>query len=93
MVTADEVKRLVLECGFELAGIARAEPLAEDTWRYLDWVERGMAGTMGYLTDRRATIRTDPKLLLGSARAIICVGKLYNGPQPRSTELSDPEAG
>jgi epoxyqueuosine reductase len=48
---------------------------------------------MGYLTDRRATIRTDPKLLLASARTIICVGKLYNGPEPRSTELSDSEAG
>jgi epoxyqueuosine reductase len=93
MVTADAAKRLARECGFELAGIARAEPLAEDNRRYLDWVERGMAGAMGYLTDRRATIRTDPKLLLGSARAIICVGKLYNGPQPRSTELSEPEAG
>ena len=92
MVTADEVKRLAQGCGFELAGIARAEPLAEDNRRYLDWVERGMAGAMGYLTDRRATIRTDPKLLLASARTIICVGKLYNGPQARSTALSDPEA-
>ena len=93
MVTADELKHLAGECGFELAGIARAEPLAADHQRYLDWVERGMAGAMGYLTDRRATIRTDPKLLLANARTILCVGKLYNGPQPRSTELSDPERG
>jgi epoxyqueuosine reductase len=92
-VTAAEVKRLARECGFELAGIASAEPLAEDNRRYLDWVDRGMAGAMGYLTDRRATIRTDPKLLLATARTIICVGKLYNGPQARSTALSDPEAG
>jgi epoxyqueuosine reductase len=76
-----------------LAGIARAEPLGEDNLRYLDWVERGMAGAMGYLTDRRATIRTDPKLLLASARTIISVGKLYNGPEPHSTELRDSVAG
>jgi len=87
------VKGLARACGFELAGIARAEALPDDNFRYLDWVERGMAGAMGYLTDRRATIRTDPKLLLASARTIICVGKLYNGPQPHSTDLIDSEAG
>jgi epoxyqueuosine reductase len=85
-VTVAHVKRLARECGFELAGVARAAPLAEDGRRYLDWVSRGMAGAMGYLTDRRAHVRTDPKLLLPSARSIICVGKLYNGPEPRSTE-------
>ncbi len=83
------MRRLARECGFELAGIARAEPLAEDVKRYQDWVERGMAGAMGYLTDRRAHIRTDPRLLLASARSIISVGKLYNGPEPRSTEMGD----
>jgi epoxyqueuosine reductase len=85
-VTASEIKRLARECGFELAGIVPAEPLPDDSRRYLDWVRRGMAGAMGYLTDRRAQVRTDPKLLLASARSIICVGKLYNGPQPLSTE-------
>jgi epoxyqueuosine reductase len=92
-MTSDEVKRLARECGFELAGIARAEPLVEDNRRYLDWVERGMAGAMGYLTDRRAQVRTDPKLLLASARTIISVGKQYNGPELRSTEWSNAEAG
>ena len=93
MVTANEVVRLANESGFELAGIACAEPLLEDNRRYLDWVERGMAGAMGYLTDRRAAVRTDPKLLLASARSIICVAKLYNGAAPYSTLWNDPEAG
>src|SRR5580692_9561064 len=93
LVTASEIKRSAHECGFELAGVTLAEPLADDSRRYLDWVERGMAGVMAYLTDRRATVRTDPRLLLASARSIICVGKLYNGPQPRSTEFNDSEAG
>jgi len=87
-VTADEITRLARECGFELAGVARAEPLAEDSGRYLDWVGKGMAGAMGYLTDRRATVRTDPKLLLPSARSIICVGKLYNSAKTGSTAIS-----
>jgi epoxyqueuosine reductase len=88
-MTAAQIKRLAHECGFELAGIARAEPLPDESRRYLDWVDRGMAGAMGYLTDRRATVRTDPKLLLPSARSILCVGKLYNGPEPRSTEVTN----
>ena len=92
-MTSGDVASMARECGFELAGITGAVPLAADSQRYLDWVGRGMAGAMGYLTDRRATVRTDPKLLLPSARTIICVGKLYNGPQPRSTEVSDSERG
>ncbi len=90
---AADVRALARECGFELAGIARAEPLPDDSRRYLNWVDRGMAGAMGYLTDRRAHVRTDPKLLLASARSIICVGKLYDGPEPRSTEAIDCDRG
>ncbi len=93
IVTASEVAAAAQACGFELAGVARAEPLVEDSRRYMDWVDRGMAGAMGYLTDRRAAIRTDPRLLLASARSIICVGKLYNGPEVRSTEWRDPDGG
>ena len=92
-MTAAHIKRLAHECGFELAGIAPAEPLGHDSQRYLDWVDRGMAGAMGYLTDRRATTRTDPKLLLETARSIICVAKLYNRPEPRSTEMAQVERG
>ena len=92
-MTATQVKGFARECGFDLAGVTRAEPLLEDAQRYLKWVDRGMAGAMGYLTDRRATMRTDPRLLLPAARSIICLGKLYNGPQPRSTELKDSELG
>jgi len=93
LVTGSEVKRLAAECGFELAGIAPAEPLLADSERYLDWVNRRFAGAMGYLTDRRATIRTDPRLLLAGARSIISVGKLYNGPEPYSTEAGGRETG
>ncbi len=46
---------------------------------------------MKYLTDRRAGVRDDPRNLLASARSIICVGKLYNGPQPYSIQFREPE--
>jgi epoxyqueuosine reductase len=85
-----DVKLLARQCGFELSGIAIASPSADNT-RYLDWVAAGMAASMSYLTDRRAEVRTDPRHLLPSARSIICVGKLYNGPQPYSTEFNQRE--
>jgi len=44
---------------------------------------------MGYLTDRRADIREDPRKLLPSARSIICIGKVYNWPEAYSTQFSD----
>jgi len=83
----ETVKRLARECGFELAGIAAAEP-SGDFARYREWVEKGFAGEMRYLTDRRAEVRRDPRNLLPSARSIICVGKLYNTPGPAAGSVS-----
>jgi len=78
---AETVTNLARECGFELAGIAAAAPL-EDFKRYRRWADEGMAGAMGYLTDRRGDLRSDPRNLLPTARSVICVGKLYNTPDP-----------
>ena len=69
-------KRLAHECGFELAGVAPAFP-PEDFPFYKQWVASGMASTMEYLTDHRAELRADPRLLLPSAKSVLCVGKLY----------------
>ena len=90
MLTSSEVKALALECGFELAGVARAEPLAESRY-YHEWVEDGFAGKMTYLTDRRADVRDDPRRLLASAQSIICVGKLYNSPQAYAADRDEGE--
>jgi epoxyqueuosine reductase len=86
-MTGEVVKRLARQCGFELAGVAAAQPV-EDFWRYREWVEKGFAGEMRYLTDRRAEVRRDPRNLLESARSIICVGKLYHTPGPAAEEVS-----
>jgi epoxyqueuosine reductase len=71
------VKVLAAECGFELAGVAAAEP-SPDFARYQEWLAAGMAGAMSYLAGRRGEVRADPKVLFPAARSIICVGKLYN---------------
>jgi epoxyqueuosine reductase len=87
-VRAEVVKSLARECGFDLAGATGAVPLSEAAW-YREWVSLGMAGEMLYLTGARADMRSDPRALLPSAKSVICVGKLYNGPQPYSVELRE----
>src|SRR5712692_9771402 len=75
MLTSDALC-IARECGFELAGVAPAAAV-EDFERYSEWIGRGMAGEMRYLTDRRAEVRRDVRNLLPSAQSVICVGKLY----------------
>ena len=87
---SNRIRDLAAECGFAIAGIAPAGPVS-DFDRYRDWVDRGLAGEMRYLTDHRADVRSDPANLLPGVRSIISVGLLYNGPEPYSTEFSDPE--
>jgi epoxyqueuosine reductase len=86
-MTGEAVKRIARECGFELAGVAAAQPAA-DFARYQEWLQKGFAGEMRYLTDRRAQVRQDPRNLLESAKSIICVGKLYNTDGPGDGVIS-----
>jgi epoxyqueuosine reductase len=87
-VRSSLVKRLARDCGFELAGVTAATPVADATV-FLDWVANGMAGAMGYLTDRRAGIRSDPRNLLPSAKSVICVARSYNaGPNEPENAIS-----
>ena len=85
-----DIPRLAAQAGFEIAGVTAVGPIA-DFPRYADWVERGNAGAMGYLTDRRAGLREDVRTLVPSAQSIVSVGKLYNGPEPYSTDFHDRE--
>jgi epoxyqueuosine reductase len=89
-ITSRIVRDLAAECGFELAGVAAAGPVA-DFGRYRNWVDRGLAGEMRYLTDHRADLRADPAHLLPGVHSVICVGLVYNAPEPYSTDFSDPE--
>jgi len=86
------IHQLAAEIGFELSGVARCAAVVEAP-RYQRWVDLGYAGQMAYLTDHRAEIRSHPSKLLTSARSIICVGKLYNGPEPYSDAFTDAARG
>lgn len=89
-ITSRLVRNLAAESGFELAGIAQPFPVP-DFPRFRSWADRGLAGEMRYLTDHRADVRANPELLLPGVKSIICVGRMYSGPEPYSTGFSDPE--
>ena len=89
-MTADDVKALAREVGFDLCGIAPAEPFPE--LRFLDdWLERGYAGEMRYMS-RTARRRSDVRQVVPSARSVISLGTVYNTDRPYSTEVNDPDA-
>jgi epoxyqueuosine reductase len=91
-ITAVQVKELAQACGFELAGVAAASP-SPDFDRFQRWREKGFAGEMGYLTDRRGDLRADPRNLLPTVQSIVCVGKLYNTPYPHTSYVRDTKRG
>jgi epoxyqueuosine reductase len=70
------VKRMALAAGFDLVGIAPAvPPLA--IGHLADWLERGYAGEMAYLT-RQAQLRSDLRHSFPWARTVVCVGLQYD---------------
>jgi epoxyqueuosine reductase len=78
--------------GFDLCGIAAPEDFAE-LERLPEWLERGYAGEMAYLSDER---RRDPALALAGTRSVIVCAVNYNTPAAYSTEsptVEDEESG
>src|SRR5436190_7407687 len=90
MLTSRLVCDLARDSGFDLAGVWSVGSVP-DYGRFRDWASRGLAGEMRYLTDHRADVRGDLEELLPGVRAVICVGQTYSGPEPGSTDISDPE--
>ncbi len=79
-------KALALEAGFDLFGIARADTPPELAF-FAEWVSRGHAGEMAYLTSQVAK-RSDLLAAFPWARSVLCVGLQYDTPRPYSTAAS-----
>jgi epoxyqueuosine reductase len=85
---AGRAKALAVEAGFDMAGVAAAEAPPELGF-FAEWIARGYAGEMSYLTSqaaRRANLRT----AFPWARSVVAVGVQYDTPHPYSI---DAEAG
>lgn len=74
MISSSLLKKLALESGFSLAGVARARPLDS---RPLDlWLAAGRHASMQWLEETRA-VRTDPRLLLPGAKTVLALAACY----------------
>jgi epoxyqueuosine reductase len=83
----DRVKGLALAVGFDLAGVAPAEP-SPATRFVREWLARGYAGEMDYIA-RRAAERVDPRRVLPGARSIVVVGFVHD---PEREDRGEDEA-
>ena len=92
MLDSEPVKARARELGFDLVGVAPAEPTLESAF-YPSWLERGYHGSMRYLEGRRGEMRADPRSLMPAARSVVCVGLVYNAPEPYSTEVDSATEG
>jgi epoxyqueuosine reductase len=90
-LTSEAIKDRARDLGFDLCGVAPAQAFPELAF-LRQWIDRGYAGTMGYLT-RTAERRADVRKVIPAARSVIVTGTLYNGGHPYSTERTDATRG
>jgi epoxyqueuosine reductase len=72
---AERVKAVARGLGFELAGIAPAEP-SERTRFLSEWLARGYGGELGFL-ERKCFEREDPRRVLPGAKSVVAAAILY----------------
>ena len=78
-----QLELLAQSAGIDLVGVTLAQPVA-DARIFEDWAARGRAAGMTYLTDHRADLRHDPRLLMPAARTVLVAGVLYNTNEPKT---------
>jgi epoxyqueuosine reductase len=81
--TTNWISERASQLGFDMAGVARAEKFPELA-RQQEWLARGYAGEMKYLSDAR---RGDPQATLSGVRSVIVCALTYNTGYAR-TELA-----
>jgi epoxyqueuosine reductase len=65
--------------GFDKVGIVRADALEHEREHLQEWLKRGLQGEMQWM-ERDSLKRTDPRLVLPSARSVIVVALNYYTP-------------
>ncbi len=88
-LSAETIKRQARNLGFDKVGIAPATALTEEGAKLREWLARGFHGQMAYMA-RAPEQRGDPRLLLPSAKSVVCVALNYYRPEQHS---DDPDVG
>ncbi|MCC6805060.1 MAG: tRNA epoxyqueuosine(34) reductase QueG [Anaerolineae bacterium] len=90
--SAEAVQLQARALGFNLVGLARAEP-SPRLDAYFRWIDAGMHGTMGYMArpDRQAR-RRDLNVILPGVRSLVVVGLDYRASVDDAV-LTDPARG
>ncbi|HET6557870.1 MAG TPA: tRNA epoxyqueuosine(34) reductase QueG [Prolixibacteraceae bacterium] len=70
--SVERIRSKALELGFLDCGLSRADFLAEEKERLLNWLQQGMNGEMGYMANHLDK-RLDPRLLVENARSVVSV--------------------
>ena len=92
---SSELKRLAIEAGFDLAGIAGVADTAEHRF-FSEWVAAKRAGEMTYLEARNEAGDLKRASLANSApwaRSVLVCAVNYNTEQPYSTHAGSPTEG
>ena len=84
-----KIKEQALRLGFDLVGIVPARALEEEGEHLQEWLRRGLQGEMRWM-ERDPAKRTDPRLLLPSARSVVVVALNYYTPH---NHTDDPATG
>lgn len=81
------IKDYALSCGFSLVGIAKAEPLAQETEHFAEWLRQGFHAGMGYM-ERNQEKRNDVCAILPETRSVIVVAQNYYTPHEHCTDTN-----
>ncbi|MBI4235957.1 MAG: tRNA epoxyqueuosine(34) reductase QueG [Chloroflexi bacterium] len=82
----DVVKALAREAGFDLVGIATAEPFTARGQAALQRVRDGLMDGLPWYTEERVRRGMDPRNLLPDARSLVSLGLSYYTPAPEGED-------
>jgi len=89
ILRSEDIKQKARELGFQKIGIVPATALTEEGANLREWLARGFHGAMGYMA-RDPEQRSDPRLLMPSAKSVVSVAINYFNPEQ---QVDDPRAG
>lgn len=85
-IDSSQIKEFAFRSGFDLCGITGPEVIPEARKRFEHWLEHGCHGEMAWLAEN-VDRRTDPGLLMDSARSVIMLGLNYF--QPNASDVPE----